>query len=732
MKRIVYSMPIGLIILFFSLGSAQAQFVDPVDWNYSWKEVGEKTYVLTFKAEVDEGWHIYSQFTDPSGPIPTSFNFEELGGVKLEGKVEESGPMHRGVDEIFGVEVAYFEGDGTFKQKVTFAGESTTISGYLEYMVCDDSRCLPPATEDFSFTLEATAKPETKAPIEAKTPENEKVDPQPKGQPDLAAIASDKEEQDKTDPQELEKPEETIASTDSTNHSSESGQVVAQGQKGATGIEGSTHLILDEVDLNKPVAACTTTAQSRGDSNLLTIFLLGLLGGFVALLTPCVFPMIPLTVSFFTKSADKGGVGKAFLYGFSIFLIYVLISVPFHLSETISASIFNEISTNVWLNLVFFVIFVVFAISFFGYFELTLPSGFTNKVSSASSVGGLIGIFLMAVVLALVSFSCTGPILGTLLVGAISSNGGAMQLTAGLAGFGLALGLPFGLLAASPKLMAKIPRSGGWMVTTKVILGFIELALAFKFLSNADLVQHFGLLKREIFFAIWIMIGVAMILYLLGFIRFAHDEPVNISKIKPGRWGLIVAIAAFVAYLVPGLTNTPAANRQLLSGFPPPLFYSIYEKENECPLGIECFKDYEEGMAYAQAQGKPVMIDFTGWACVNCRKMEENVWVKRDIFDHLNQDYVLISLYVDDRKKLPNEQQIEVQTASGQTRKLRTIGNKWAAFQENFGANSQPYYVLMSPDEKLLNQPVGYTPDVTEFKAFLECGLDAYQQLTQR
>lgn len=720
----------GLVALFgllLSIKTATAQFVDPVDWAFSWTQIDEDTYELTFQSKVDAGWHVYSQYTDPSGPIPTSFNFDDNADITLEGKVKESGKIHRGMDESFGVEVAYFEGSPTFRQRVKFSGEATEITGYVEYMVCDDSRCLPPTPEDFSFALKASAKAEAVEPASdpVKTEPNEpdntaaKQDPQPEA-PQASTPEADKEEVE-TIAEAPTKTEEIPAETSEK-------PVIGHIDPAEAAASG---LVLTSVNLDNPVASCSTEENVAG-SSLWKIFFLGMLGGFVALLTPCVFPMIPLTVSFFTKGSEKGGIGKAFLYGFSIFLIYTVISIPFHLSEGVSATIFNEISTNVWLNLAFFVIFVVFAISFFGYFEITLPSGFTNKVSSASTVGGLLGIFMMALVLALVSFSCTGPILGTLLVEAISSNGGAMQLTAGLAGFGLALGLPFGLLAASPKLMNSIPRSGAWMNTTKVVLGFVELGLALKFLSKADLVAQWGILKREIFFAIWILIGIALVLYLLGIIRFSHDQPLKLKNIKPTRWALALGIAAFVVYLIPGLTNTPAANRTAVSGFPPPLFYSIYEKENECPLGIDCFKDYEKGLAYAQEQGKPVMIDFTGWGCENCRKMEENVWEKEEIYSYLSEDYVLISLYVDDRDALPQDEQLTVDTPTGKRRKLRTVGNKWAVFQENFGANSQPYYVLMSPDQKLLNHPVGYTPNVSEFREFLECGLNAYEQLTSR
>lgn len=459
---------------------------------------------------------------------------------------------------------------------------------------------------------------------------------------------------------------------------------------------------------------------------LLTIFLLGFLGGFIALLTPCVFPMIPLTVSFFTKSAQnkKKGLRDAIMYGFFIFLIYVLLSIPFHLLDSLDPEILNNISTNVVLNIIFFVIFIAFAFSFFGYFELTLPSSWSSKMDSkANKLGGLLGIFFMAITLAIVSFSCTGPILGTLLGSSLTSDGGAMQLSMGMGGFGLALALPFALFALFPNLLNSLPKSGGWLNTVKVVLGFIEVALAFKFLSNADLVEHWGLLKREIFFGIWILCALGLALYLFGFIRFPHDGPKG-RKIPKGNIFVGILSVAFLLYLTPGLTNTKYANLKLLSGFPPPLFYSIYDKGTSAPLGLEAYKDFDEGVAAAKAQGKPIMLDFTGWACVNCRKMEEQVWSEDDIFKIINEDFVLISLYVDDRKELPEEEQFNYLKSTGSVKAIKTIGDKWATFQTvNFGNNSQPYYILMDSNLNLLNKPIAYTPDADDYLEWLEVGV---------
>ncbi|MGB1283695.1 MAG: protein-disulfide reductase DsbD family protein, partial [Polaribacter sp.] len=445
--------------------------------------------------------------------------------------------------------------------------------------------------------------------------------------------------------------------------------------------------------------------ESEKNSSLFTIFFLGFIGGLLALLTPCVFPMIPLTVSFFTKQSQNKnkGIFNAILYGIFIVLIYVLLSIPFHFLDTLDPEILNTISTNVWLNIFFFAILVFFAGSFFGFYEITLPSSWGNKMDSASSVGGIIGVFFMALTLAIVSFSCTGPILGSLLASSLTSDGGAYQLTAGMSGFGLALALPFALFALFPSWLNSLPKSGGWLNTTKVVLGFLELALAFKFLSNADLVSHWGFLKREVFIGIWIVIFIGLAFYLFGKIKFPHDSP--IKKISFSRISFGVLAIAFAIYLGPGILKNPTWNQNLLSGFPPPQFYSIYEQESDCPLGLECYKDFDEGLAVAKLTNKPILLDFTGWACVNCRKMEENVWSDNQIYTLLKEEYILISLYVDDNEKeLPKEQQFNFLRPNGTIKKIRTFGNKWATFQTlNFKSNSQPYYVLMSPGLEILN-----------------------------
>ncbi|MEP3373485.1 MAG: cytochrome c biogenesis protein CcdA [Maribacter dokdonensis] len=458
-------------------------------------------------------------------------------------------------------------------------------------------------------------------------------------------------------------------------------------------------------------------------TNIWVIFGLGFLGGLIALLTPCVFPMIPLTVSFFTKHSQKKskGIINALLYGFFIVLIYFLLSLPFHLFDSVDSQILNSIATNVWLNLLFFLIFIFFAFSFFGYYELTLPSSWANKMDAASSkVGGVLGIFFMAVTLAIVSFSCTGPILGGLLGGTTLAEGEvASNLTAGMTGFGAALALPFALFALFPAWLNSLPKSGGWMTTVKVVLGFLEIGLALKFLSNADLVGHWGILKREIFLGIWIILGFAMTLYLFGMYKFPHDSPVK--KLSLGRKVIAFVSAAFTLYMILGVTKV--TNLKLLSGFPPPEFYSIFEQESDCPLGIDCFKDFDEGLAYAKKVDKPILLDFTGWACVNCRKMEENVWSDSEVFPIIKDNYILISLYTDDREELPENEQFNFQFESGRVKEIKNIAQKWGTFQDvNFGSISQPFYVLLSPDLEVLNTSI-QNSDIPTYKNWLLEGL---------
>jgi thiol:disulfide interchange protein len=434
--------------------------------------------------------------------------------------------------------------------------------------------------------------------------------------------------------------------------------------------------------------------------------------------------MIPLTVSFFTKKATskKQGIFNASLYGFFIFLIYILLSLPFYFLDSASPEILNSVSTNPWLNVIFFAVFIVFALSFFGLFEITLPASFSGKADAKAGTGNVLGIFFMALTLAIVSFSCTGPILGSLLVGSLT--GGAIQLTVGMGGFGLALALPFALFALFPNWLNSLPKSGGWLNSVKVVLGFIEVALAIKFLSNADLVKHWGLLKREVFIGIWIITGIGLTLYLLGKIKFPHDSP--IKKLSKGRIALAVLFAAFTIYLIPGLTNTKYANLSLISGFPPPLCYSVYENPFNCK-NFEPIKDYELALQKSKAENKPILIDFTGYACVNCRRMEENVWTDPEVKTLMSEKFILVSLYVDDKQKLPAAKQFTYKTKDGVEKEIISVGDKWATFEtENFKNNAQPLYAILNGNEILMNNPVGYTPSIKEYKDWLLCGLDAF------
>ncbi|WP_103866331.1 thioredoxin family protein [Aquimarina sp. I32.4] len=652
-----------LTTILFS-NSLFSQTLDPVKWKASVQNETEDVYTLSFEATLDKGWHLYSQKEAQGDEIaPTPTEFTYNTTPETYILIGET-IEPKGIEKF----------DNIFEMNVKYFEDKVTFTQKIKRI---DNNLKEVKAEVFFSVCddEKCLAPETVdfiINLSGKAVEN-------KG--DLSSITAEDKQK------------------------SEALYVAIKGKD-------------------------TFPSEEVEEKGFFTIFALGFLGGLIALLTPCVFPMIPLTVSFFTKGARdrKKGLFNAILYGVFIFVIYVLLSLPFHVLDSLDPEILNNISTNVTLNIVFFIIFIVFAISFFGYFEITLPASWSTKLDSkATSIGGVIGIFFMALTLALVSFSCTGPILGSLLGGSLSSDGGAMQLSFGMGGFGLALALPFALFALFPNWLNSLPKSGGWLNSVKVVLGFIELALAFKFLSNADLVEHWGILKREIFIAIWIIIGIGLTLYLFGKIRFPHDSP--IQKLSTARKTLGVITLAFVIYLVPGLTNTAYANLKLLSGFPPPLFYSIYEKEAHGPLGLNAYTDFEEGVKAAKAQNKPIMIDFTGWACVNCRKMEEQVWSYPEIIEILKNKYVLISLYVDDRKALSEKDQFEFLKPDGRVKSIRTIGDKWATFQTlNFQNNSQPYYVLLDTDMNLLNYTTAYTPDTNEYLEWLKTGLKNFKK----
>lgn len=694
MKRMIKAVKsIFLCLLFFSFpflmgkneGSVFSQIQNPVKWEFSAHKTSDTEAELILKAKIEKDWYMYSmnQPTEDGG-LPLVIEFEKNNNYKLIGKVIEPKPYEK-FDESFEVNVRIFKEEVTLKQKVQLLTQNSfSIKGTLNGQACIDACIL--FDKSFEFKIEGSAGTQP-----ADTSDTSQVQVQT---PDTVAAA-----------------------------------------KEASG----NPYVFSSVDLNNPAGPC---GEEREDLTLWRIFLLGILGGAIALLTPCVFPMIPLTVSFFTKSGPGAkGMRDSMLYGFFIMFIYFLLSLPFHLIPGIDPEVLNQISTNTWLNILFFVIFVVFAISFFGYFEITLPNKWANKTDSASNFGGLAGIFFMALTLAIVSFSCTGPILGTLLAGTLNADSAgsvsflgmelqivALKLTIGMLGFGLALGLPFALFAAFPAWLNSLPKSGGWLNSVKVVLGFVEVALAIKFFSNADLVEQWGFLKRETFFALWFLCGIGLTLYIFGVIKFPHDSPVK--KIAIPRLGLGLAALGFTVYLFPAILGAHWWNYHLLSGFPPPKYYSYFNQHHEKKI----FTDLSEGMAYAREHNKPVMLDFTGWACVNCRKMEEDVWPVEEVKNILDNEYVVISLYVDERTKLSEDKQHSVEVPDGEggkkRKKIRTIGDQWSTLETlTFGNNTQPLYVLLSPDTVLLGNPVGYTPNVSEYVQYLNCGLETYEKI---
>ncbi len=688
-KRLLFT-----LLAFISL-SLQAQILDPVKWQFKVvQKPGSATAELHLIATIDDGWHLYSQNLADDGPIPTTFNFKTDNRYKTLGKTLEPKAITE-FDPNFNMELAYFSKKATFVQKVEILSEKDfQVVGELEFMVCDDKQCLPPKYVDFAFQVSG-AKPSI-----------------------LPSYGS--EEESLIPPTE---PNETIPPVDSPT-------------------TASNPIVTSESQDSSPTFVPKEIATAAG-SSLWTIFLLGFGGGLLALLMPCIFPMIPLTVSFFTKQSKTkaDGIKKAAIYGFSIVAIYVLLGLMVTLI-TGDSSALNALSTNPWFNLLFFALFVVFAISFFGAFEITLPSSWVNKADEASNKGGLAGIFFMAFTLSLVSFSCTGPIIGSLLVDA-ASRGEYLGPAMGMLGFSLALAIPFALFAAFPAWLNSLPKSGGWLNTVKVSLGFIELAFALKFLSTADMAWQAGWLKRELFLALWIGIFLLLTLYLLGRFKMPHDSPGD--KISVSRLLFAVLFGSFTIYLLPGMWGAPL---HLISGFPPPQFYSespsglsgahaptaesqtgvLADGANpeHCPHALNCFHDFEQGLAYAIKVNKPIMLDFTGWGCVNCRKMEEQVWSDPRVLRRLQNDVVLISLYVDERVKLPENEQRYSEILKT---KIKTIGNKWSEFQAiHYQNNSQPYYVIIDHNSmKPLIPPTAYNPDIEYYINWLDAGIKAFQ-----
>ena len=645
-----------------------AQVKDPVKVDFKIEVLGDNIYEAVFHTTIDQNWHIYSKDLPPNSGIPTEITIsgEE---VELVGTVVEVGEKHDEYSKAFKARIIYYSEKADFKQKFKLKDPSklAQVNAEIYYQTCDDKICLAPNTLAFEKSIE-----------------NGKV---------LQAF---------------------------TTGEATSGDSQSEGLKVAT------------IDLQNPLTDCGIAAETPSE-NYWSYLLLGFIGGLIALLTPCVFPMIPLTVSFFTKGSKDRSKGKrdAFIYGFFILLIFVLLSVPFHIIDGIAGNIFNQISTSVWLNIAFFVIFLFFAGSFFGYYDITLPSSIANKSSKAENAGGMIGIFFMALTLVIVSFSCTGPILGSLLGSAVTGSANVpMLLTFALAGFGFSWAIVFGLLALFPQALQSLPKSGGWMNTVKVVLGFIELGLALKFLSKADLVTKTFLLKRELFIALWILITIGLVLYLFGIIKFPHDD--KKAKISWTRKGFGILGVGFLVYLIQGLVPSERPKLQLLSGILPPVNVSYFHKEEDGIYGMHPEHDFFTALELAKKENKPVLIDFTGYGCENCRKMEEFVWNEPDILPTLQNEFVLASLYVDDKEALPEDQQTTINMGNGQMKKIKTIGDKWSMFQQvNFNNNSQPHYVLVTPEGQLINTPVsGYMPK-EDFKDFLECGLEFFKKNKQ-
>ncbi len=663
---------IALIFGFFG----NAQIINPVQWKTKVVQKSATEFELVMDATIENEWHMYSQFTPENGPLPTVFDYKNSkGNFDLVGKTKES-PYKKVYNDIFEVDEYYFAKTAQFKQVIKVTNPKLKeVKVYVEYQVCKE-QCIQ---QDAAFTFKL---PEIKVEEVIST---------------------------------------NVVSNDTTAVSADTTSITTTDSEKAT----------------KEIVPTSTPKEE--EKSLWGIFILAFLGGFAALLTPCVFPMIPMTVSFFTKQSKTkaAGIRNAFIYGISIIVIYVGLGMI--ITALFGIDSLNALSTNVWFNLIFFVILIVFAASFLGAFEIVLPNSFLNKIDRQADRGGIIGIFFMALALAVVSFSCTGPIVGSLL-GESARQGGIGPIV-GMLGFSSAIALPFMLFAMFPGWMNSLPKSGGWLNTVKVSLGFLELAFAFKFLSNADLVLQTHLLEREVFLAIWIAVFGAWALYLFGKLILPHDSPM--THISVGRLFIALFVTTFTIYLIPGLWGAPL---KILSGFTPPMTYSespygvgyqntissgvstesaLPENAHIGPLGITAFHDYEEGLAYAKKVNKPVLLDFTGHACANCRKMEENVWSDAEILKILNNEIVLISLYGDDQRELPKEEQYVSKSGS----EVTTIGKKWREYQiERYNINAQPYYVVLDAEGKDISKPVGYTPDVQEYKSWLKEGISKFKK----
>ncbi len=678
---------LSFMLLLMIAWAAEAQILTPVKWEIKLEDSDSSAKTLLFSAKLDNGWHLYDMNLPEGGPISTSFNYETLKGAKTVGSPVPSKKATTVYDEQFEMNLSWYAHEVSFTQKLEITNpKAFKVEGYVEFMACNDENCLPPDKESFSFnqsninvekTLQAMAKVE-----------------------DI--------------------PAEELADTVSVVGEVSEDVSVAKPNKTADTVGTSSSLV--HSDLWKPVIeelkAFGDTTVTAADTNWLFIFFAGFLGGLIALLTPCVWPMIPMTVSFFLKRTKdrKKAIRDAVTYGVSIIVIYLVLGLL--ITGIFGASALNDLSTNAIFNIIFFLLLVLFAVSFFGAFEIVLPSSWTNKLDmKADSTTGIISIFFMSFTLVLVSFSCTGPIIGTLLVQA-ASMGSKVGPAIGMFGFALALSIPFSFFAVFPNMLQSMPKSGGWLNSVKVVLGFLELALALKFLSVADLAYGWRLLDREVFVVLWIVIFALLGFYLLGKIRFSHDS--ELKHVSVPRLFMAIISFGFSIYMIPGLWGAPL---KAISAFAPPLYtqdFSLYDNEVHA-----AFTDYEAGMEYAKRNNKPVMIDFSGYGCVNCRKMEASVWTNIRVKDILEKDYVLITLIVDDKSKLPEP--IEI-VENGKTRVLRTVGDKWSYLQRSkFGANAQPFYVLLDGDGKPLSPSYAFDEDVSKYIQFLNKGLSEFQ-----
>ena len=675
MKKLLFP----FVLLLFAV-AVQAQIQDPVKFNSELKILAADEAEVVFTAAIDKGWHVYSTDLGDGGPISANFNVEKIFGAEVVGKLKPVGKEISTFDKLFEMKVRYFENTAQFVQKLKLTGGAYQIEGYLEYGACNDENCLPPTQVPFKFSGKAEGAAKEAAAAAAET----KAEEQPAKQ-------------------------ETVSGT---------APVAAIG-----GADGPTEIkVADKVDLWKPVISELNSlgeTTSQEDMSWIYIFITGFAGGLLALFTPCVWPIIPMTVSFFLKRSKdkKKGIRDAWTYGASIVVIYVTLGLAITL--VFGASALNALSTNAVFNILFCLMLVVFAASFFGAFEITLPSKWSTAVDSkAEATSGLLSIFLMAFTLSLVSFSCTGPIIGFLLV-QVSTTGSVVAPAIGMLGFAIALALPFTLFALFPSWLKSMPKSGGWMNIIKVTLGFLELAFALKFLSVADLAYGWRILDRETFLALWIVLFALLGFYLLGKIKFPHDD--DDTKVSVPRFFMALASLAFAVYMVPGLWGAPL---KAVSAFAPPMQtqdFNLYNNEVHAK-----FDDYDLGMEYARQHGKPVMLDFTGYGCVNCRKMELAVWTNPKVSDIINNDYVLITLYVDNKTPLPSPVKI---VENGTERTLRTVGDKWSYLQRvKFGANAQPFYVLIDNEGKPLNKSYSYDEDIPKYIEFLQTGLENYKK----